>query len=120
MAVWLLLLTLFMKVVVPSGYMVGAAGGAFSIELCPGYEPQKPMAMPGGEHHPDTPDHGKAEMPCAFAGLTAPSLAGADPLLLAAAIVFIVRTVFRTASDREPGRRRLHLRPPLRGPPRIA
>lgn len=120
LAVWLLLLTLFMKVVVPSGYMIGTAGGAISIELCLGDEPKKPMAMPDGEHHPDKLDHGKAEMPCAFAGLTAPSIAGAGPLLLAAAIIFIVRTGFRTLVETEPGRPRLHLRPLLRGPPQIA
>ncbi|WP_221234545.1 hypothetical protein [Sphingomonas aerophila] len=115
--------TLLLKVVVPSGYMIDSDHGRFAITICPGVEPSSvTMEMPGlHDHMPDhgnSKDHGKVEMPCAFSGLTAPSLAGADPLLLAAAIVFIVRTAFRTAVDTEPTGPGLHLRPPLRGPPR--
>ena len=116
---------LLLKVLVPTGYMIDSDHGRFAITICPGVGSSSvTMAMPEmhGQmpDHGNSKDHGKVEMPCAFSGLTAPSLAGADPLLLAAAISFIVRTVFRTATDTEPAGSRLHLRPPLRGPPQNA
>lgn len=120
LAIWLVTLTLFMKVLVPTGYMFGTAHGVVSVELCPAYDAPEPMVMPGGEHHSDKGEHGKPEMPCAFAGLATPSLSGADPLLLAVAIAFIVRTGFRIAVETEPVGSRLHVRPPLRGPPQNA
>jgi hypothetical protein len=48
------------------------------------------ITIPGLEQgKPDGGDHpGKAEQPCAFAGLSAPSLAATDPILLAVAILF--------------------------------
>ena len=121
-ALGLVALALLLKLVVPTGYMIGTENGALTIELCSGAGPMK-MAMPmagmvHGSDHKD--DHAKADMPCAFAGLTLPSLAAADPLLLAAAIGFIIRTVFRTSAHAAPGRVPPYLRPPLRGPPAAA
>jgi hypothetical protein len=97
--------------------MIGLEHGSVVIELCSGYGPMKiDMPMSGMSHHDQKDDHGKAEQPCAFAGLSSPSLAAADPILLALAIIFILVTVFRRseingtlAAD--------YLRPPLRGPP---
>ena len=124
LAAWLIVLTLLVKLIVPSGYMLGWSGGRVTAELCSGVAPAPAVAhaMPGmvgmAHHTPDkTPEHGKVEMPCAFAGLVAPALGGADPLLLAAAIAFIVATVFRLAAPRRAARARPYLRPPLRGPP---
>jgi len=72
--------------------------------------------MPGMANHSGKSDHQEREMPCAFSGLTAPSLAAVDPVLLAIAIAFIVGLVrhVRTAVSiaAQP-----YLRPPLRGPP---
>jgi hypothetical protein len=118
-AAWLLAFALAMKLVVPGGYMIAVSSGAITIELCSGYGPQKMVAaMPGMTHHPAEPDdRAKAEMPCAFAGLFAASLAAADPLLLAAAIAFITLTVFRLSIGPTHPDVPTWLRPPLRGPP---
>lgn len=125
LAILLCVATLLLKVLVPTGHMIDSDHGRLAITICPGIERSSvTMRMPGVHgrmpDHGNSKDHGKADVPCAFSGLTAPSLAGADPLLLATAISFIVRTVFRTATDTEPAGSRLHLRPPLRGPPRNA
>lgn len=117
LAAWLFAAALLMKVLVPAGYMLDVSNGAVTIELCSGYGPMKmAVPMPGMTHHGDKHDRGKAEQPCAFAGLAAPALAGADPLLLAAALAFIIAAAFRAVVRPLPTRNR-HLRPPLRGPP---
>lgn len=116
-AAWLVASALLMKVLVPAGFMPVVSAGSITIELCSGYGPQKiTIAMPGMNHQQHKPDHQGKEMPCAFSGLSAPSLAAADPLLLAVAIAFIIATVFRVATP-SAARTPAFLRPPLRGPP---
>ena len=119
LAAWLVAAALLMKVLVPAGYMASVSAGSITIELCSGYGPQKMVVeMPGMTHHPDQKgEHSKAEMPCAFSGLSAPSLAGADPLLLAVAIAFVILTVFRIAARPALPGAPSYLWPPLRGPP---
>ena len=95
LAVWLIALTLLMKIVVPNGYMLGSSNGTITIEICSGYGPvTMTMAMPGMAHHDDKPDHGKAEQPCAFAGLNAPAMSGADPLLLTIPVALAATCAF--------------------------
>lgn len=135
---WLLLLlacTLFARLAVPSGFMPVLEGGRVTLQHCPGvgmaetHATAMPgMAMPGmvmadmvmadmdhgAPDHPDTP--GKVEPPCAFAGLGMPALAGTDPALLIAAILFAFVLAVRAIAQLPPpapGR----LRPPLRAPP---
>ncbi len=117
LAVWLIAVTLLMKIVVPSGYMLGSSHGTVTVEICSGYGPM-PMAMPGMAHHGDRQDQGKPEQPCTFAGLTAPALGGTDPLLLALFVAFIAATVFRAVVRPAP-RQHPRLRPPLRAPPAL-
>lgn len=115
--VGLLALTLLLKMVVPSGFMLGTAGGSVAIELCSGYGPET-VSMHGPADHRDHKDGpGKTEMPCAFAGLSAPSLAAAGAVPLAAAVVSIVATGPRGIVDTTMPEGPAHLRPPLRGPP---
>ncbi len=125
----LIVLTLLVRFAVPVGYMPVFAGNTVTIALCSGSGPMT-MAMTGvaamtgpargdsaSDHDPG--GHGKAEMPCGFAGLSAPFVAGADPVVLALAVAFIVATVFRAVAPRArvvPA----NLRPPLRGPPATA
>ncbi len=122
LAAWLVVLTLLMKMLVPTGYMFGTSStGSITIELCSGFGPVA-IAAPrhGMTHHHGQHDHkGKEMPPCAFSGLSAASLGGTDPLLLALAIAFIVTTVFLSVV---PSAVVLptYLRPPLRGPPRYA
>ena len=119
LAAWLVAAVLLMKVVVPVGYMASVSTGSITIELCSGYGPQKLVeAMPGMVHHPDNKrQHGKEMSPCAFSGLSAPSLAGADPLLLVIAIAFVLLTTFRMVKRPALPGAPSYLRPPLRGPP---
>ncbi|WP_426282234.1 DUF2946 family protein [Sphingomonas sp. NFX23] len=123
LAAWVLACALAMKILVPAGFMPVVSGGRVTIEICGGtvpvqtvMAPMMAMAMPGMAHHSGKSDHQEREMPCAFSGLTAPSLAAVDPVLLAIAIAFIVGLVrhVRTAVSiaAQP-----YLRPPLRGPP---
>ena len=113
--------TLLLKLLVPTGYMIGSEHGRLAIELCSGIEAGPTTVEMGGMHgamtdHGKSKDHGKAEMPCAFSSLSAASLGALDPIQLAALVAFIVagglslNAVPRTV-------RRTHLRPPLRGPP---
>ncbi|QNE32421.1 hypothetical protein F1C10_11015 [Sphingomonas sp. NBWT7] len=129
--------TLLLKLLIPTGYMVAANHGRIAIVVCPGAAPRaEAMAMPG--MHGDMPDHGmphqsmsghggagdhgkakdhgSAEMPCAFASLSAALLGAIDPLLLAALIAFVLATGFSAAIPPPPSRS-AYLRPPLRGPP---
>ena len=117
--------TLLLKLVVPSGYMIGGDHGRITIELCSGIaSPPMPMmmhaTMPGmkGEMPADhgKGDHGKTEMPCAFSGLSLASLGAVDPVLLAAFVAFIVAAGLCPVAQPAPPRR-TYLRPPLRGPP---
>jgi hypothetical protein len=115
---------LALRLLVPGGYMVAEQSGRITITLCPTTVPQPvrsmTMAMPGmhGEmpDHGKQQDHGKAEMPCAFSGLSAQALGAADPILVVAAIAFIMAAGLQRARPRAI-RRASYLRPPLRGPP---
>lgn len=120
-AVLLCAATLLLKLLVPTGYMIGSEHGRMTIELCSGLAPQ-PMAVDMPGMHGDMPDHGKskdhgkAEMPCAFSALSAASLAAVDTIQLAALIAFVMSVGLAGLALPLPSRR-AHLRPPLRGPP---
>ena len=120
-ATWLIAAALLMKVIVPAGYMPVISDGAIAIQLCSGFGPEMmAMAMPGmGDHHGEIDHSGKGDMPCGFAGHAPAAIAGADPILLIAAIAFIIATLFRMPLFR-PVRRIGYLRPYLRGPPAIS
>ncbi|TPG49334.1 DUF2946 family protein [Sphingomonas glacialis] len=112
---------LLLKLLVPAGYMVASDHGRLAIIICSGTMPSPmTMAMPGTHGDMTDPgapkDHGKAEMPCAFAGLSAAMMAAVDPILLAGLVAFVMAiglagAVLPTRSDPA------YLRPPLRGPP---
>lgn len=112
---------LMLKLLVPTGYMIGNDHGHITLELCSGIATQ-PMAkaMPGmhdgASGHGKSQDHGKAEMPCAFSGLSAASLGAIDPIQLAALIVFVM-AVGLAPAVLPAITRQGYIRPPLRGPP---
>ncbi|MBB3589225.1 hypothetical protein [Sphingomonas sp. BK481] len=75
--------------------MISSEHGRITIELCSGVVPNATtMAISG--MHGDMPDHGKsqdygkAEMPCAFAGLSAATLGAIDPVQLITLIAFVM------------------------------
>lgn len=113
--------TLLLRLVVPTGYMIGSEHGRVSIELCSGVAAQ-PMAMDmAGMHggmpdHGKSKDHGKAEIPCAFSGLSVASLGAVDSIQLVALIAFIIG-VGLCPAVLPASSRRTYLRPPLRAPP---
>lgn len=124
LAAWLIGIALLMRVAIPAGFMPVVVGTTVTIEICSGTGPMKmTMAMPGMDDHQDK--HGDrhsdrhSESPCGFAGLANPSLAGADSILLAFAVAFVIATTFRMVPLRQAGLPS-YLRPPLRGPPAAA
>ncbi len=113
--------TLLAKLLVPSGYMIASDHERTVIAICSGTGPATlTVAMPGMDHaapgHGDRGDHGKAEMPCAFAGLSAAVLAPLDPIQLAALIAFVMAAGLIGAALPLPAAP-VRLRPPPRGPP---
>tara|TARA_R110000868_G_scaffold212918_3_gene462808 strand:- start:7069 stop:7473 length:405 start_codon:yes stop_codon:yes gene_type:complete len=116
-----LALALLMKIVMPAGFMPTVSNGQIVVSICSGTGPMTMvMTIPGLGQEKSEGDghHGKAEQPCAFSGLSAPSLAAADPILLAAAILFVLALGTRPMAlpaSTAPS----YLRPPLRGPPAI-
>lgn len=121
LAVLICAATLLLKLLVPTGYMIDSDHGRLAITICSGVAPATTtMDMPG--MHGDMPDHGKskdhgkAEMPCAFSGLSAAVLGPIDPIQLAALIAFVL-AVGLTASVPPAPSQPAFLRPPLRGPP---
>lgn len=128
LAALLLALALCMKALVPSGYMLGNAGSSgttvLTVRLCTAslsapstrqiaIRQDGSVADDGAQ---DSAGHGKTGDTCPYAALTMASLAGADAVLLAAALLFILTLGF--APVIAPRIARVpHLRPPLRGPP---
>ena len=114
---------LLLKLLVPTGYMIGSDHGAMAIIICTGMAPATVMMDMPGMHgdsadHGKSKDHGKAEQPCAFTGLSTAMTEAVDPIQLTELIAFImaigmVGVLLPTPSGPA------FLRPPLRGPPAI-
>lgn len=118
----LIALALLMRLLVPGGSMPRFDAQGLRLVVCTGEATHVEIDVPLGQAH----DHGAPPQgdlhkagPCAFAGLSAPVLGGAGPLLLATAIL----AAFAAALWRRPilaPRAPAALRPPLRGPPATA
>lgn len=129
LAATVLLAALLVRMLVPAGFMPVVEDGRLTLAICSGYGPVAAApaahgmdhggghAMAGMTHHED-PQH-QAQNPCAFADLAVPALGGADPIQLAAALLFIVAAALLPRRQVAP-RAASHLRPPLRGPPLTA
>ena len=121
LAVLICAATLLLKLLVPTGYMIGSDHGHLAITICSGTAPAA-MTMDVPAMHGDmadhgkSNDHGKAEMPCAFSGLSFAVLGAIDPIQLAALIVFVLALGLAATILPAPSRP-TYLRPPLRGPP---
>lgn len=111
---------LCLKVIVPTGFMVGGDMRSITVQIChdAGDGPLvKEIAVPVKEGMSDGP--GKpAKGECPYAALSMVSLTGTDAALLALALAFIIALGFAPISFAPP-RRDYHLRPPLRGPPAL-
>lgn len=114
----LLALALAMKLAVPAGFMPVASPGQIMVLVCTEFGPQHvAIEVPGMPAKPA--DGAKMDQTCVFAGLGLAWLPGTDPVLLAAALIFILALGFVAVVvprlERTP-----YLRPPLRGPPLTA
>jgi hypothetical protein len=138
-------LALALRALIPGGYMLSATPDGLAIVPCsavftPAPEPAAAgphdhhlMVSHGGMDHaaiaahaaakpsPSSPKaehekHAAAQQACPYAVLSLASLAGTDPILLAAALAFVLALAF--APRPLPSFRRTpFLRPPLRAPP---
>lgn len=124
MAVMLVMATLCMKALVPTGYMVGPLVGqgtkTLSIEFCSDGLTQtaaKQIVIPmKDDADRSSGEHDSAKGDCAFSALSMASLGGAQPDLLSDALGFILETGFAPLAA--PAlQSSFDLRPPLRGPP---
>lgn len=116
-AALLVALSLCMKALIPAGYMLGSETKTITVQICAdslGHQFTKQIDV----GHKDS-GKSKADAPCAFTALTHGALGGADPILLAAALLFILALAFAPLLALAP-KRVHHLRPPLRGPPALA
>ncbi|WP_343525699.1 hypothetical protein [Sphingomonas sp.] len=136
LAVFLCAAALLLKLIVPSGYMIGATQGRMAIILCPGSTVSRVAPMPharmhghGSGHDAAAPlhesgghhgrEHGGTEMPCAFAGLSTPALPPVDPIPLARLVIANIASA-TMAIVLAPNLAAPYLRPPLRGPPALS
>jgi hypothetical protein len=122
LALLFLAVTLLVKALVPSGYMIGGNFKTLTVQICAdssGGVITKQMAVPikdgPGEVSGQAAKDGGI---CAFTALSFGSLAATDIELLAAALAFILALGFTTQAA--PHRAAISwLRPPLRGPPSL-
>lgn len=114
----LVMLALALKAVVPTGFMIEAGARTVTVLVChdaSGGTGTRQIALPARSGQNDA--LGKvANETCPYAGLSMASLGGADPVVLALALAFIVALGFRPIAVRHAGPVS-YLRPPLRGPP---
>lgn len=120
----LVALALAVKALVPAGYMISSAGERFlTVTICAdasGSLKQMRIAIPvKGDTGSDHSEAADKSQPCAFSGLGHAALDGADPVLLAAALAFILLAGFAPLRA-PPARDNPFLRPPLRGPPSLS
>ncbi|WP_179506838.1 MULTISPECIES: hypothetical protein [unclassified Sphingomonas] len=126
MAFAVMALALAMKAIVPAGYMIGAESKVLTIRICD--ETQLSAAVQNALSARDivipmkgepAGKHSKGEGMCPYGALSFAGLAGADPIQLALALLFILAAGFAALALPAP-RRAAHLRPPLRGPPALS
>ncbi len=123
MAALLIALTLAMKALVPAGFMLGGDSRVITVQICAdalGQQITQKIVLPlnqSGGHSGE--DKAKTDSPCHFTALGHAMLGGADPVLLALALVFILALGFAPVLAPAP-RRIAFLRPPLRGPPALS
>ncbi|MEO0062347.1 MAG: hypothetical protein RLZZ08_907 [Pseudomonadota bacterium] len=120
LAMVLMVLALCLKAALPAGFMLSAdAAHVLTVTVCSettGAVKQMQITVPQRHDAPGKTVPAQKDGTCAFAGHGMAALGGADVLLLAAALAFIL--LLGLAPERvTPPARPAYLRPPLRGPP---
>lgn len=117
LALLLLALIFAAKAFVPAGYMLGAPGKVLTISICAdaqGASFTRQIVVPHSKA--DGGGAAQAKGDCAWASQTFAATPGADPIVLALALAFILALGFAAVTP--PLLASVHrLRPPLRGPP---
>jgi hypothetical protein len=117
------LLALALRALLPAGTMLAQQGRTLSVAICAdatGLPKLREIVVPGMQRDGHQP--AKAGMDgnaCPYAGLAMASLAGADPVLLAAALALLMVLGLRPVAT-PPAAASRRLRPPLRAPPAFA
>lgn len=120
LAFGLIALALCLKIVVPSGYMMVQDTRTITLQVChdaTGEGSDLTISVPvksAGHDGPGKPAKGE----CPYGALSMVALGGADPILLALALAFIMLLGF-APTRYPPATRFAHIRPPLRGPPAL-
>ena len=116
LALWLVAAALFVRAVVPAGYMVDANATTLTFTICSdatGEMKTHSIAIPD-----DDTGAKQADNPCAFSGLGQAMLGGVDAPLVAAAMLFILALGFAPVTM-PLLQRCVYLHPPAQGPPAI-
>ncbi|NLR72071.1 hypothetical protein HGI47_14440 [Novosphingobium sp. ERN07] len=120
MAFVLVMASLCMKVVVPSGFMIAQNSKVLTVQICSdgfGHSLTKQLVIPmKGEPSDSSSKQGKGD--CPFSTLSMASVSGADQALLGLALAFILALGFVPVRGALPSPF-FYLRPPLRGPPAL-
>ncbi len=121
LALGLVMAAFALKALVPGGYMLSAGARVITVQLCDDtgaghLTTQIAIPMKSGSA---PSDHAKSQGACPYSSLSHASLGGADPVLLALALTFILLLGFLPLASL-PARHSFYLRPPLRGPPLFA
>ncbi len=119
LALALVVLALAARLLVPAGIMPGSGDRVLTVQICAdatGLPKAQLLVIPG---KPAPHEDSSAKGTCAFAGLAAPALSGADPVLLALALAFILSLGLALAAPALPVRYP-RFQPPSRGPPAFA
>ena len=120
LALLVVITALCMKIVVPTGFMIGQNSKVLTVQICDetfGNHAVKQLIIPMKDGSSESGNkQGKVE--CPFSSLSMASMTGADPALLALALAFILALGFAPVQTALP-KRVTHLRPPLRGPPAL-
>jgi len=113
---------LFLRLLVPAGWMPAPSRGAFAIEPCPAAAPAASVRAEAHHHHggPDHQSHGSShDGDCAFAPLSA-GIASLDLAPLAAAPVLIAQPQATPLAAPPLKTGPPALPPPATGPPALA
>lgn len=108
----LALAALWMQVLIPQGFMVGATAGAPALVICTGHGALQAADHPGKAPKP------ASDAPCAFAGH---GVAAAPPILTPLALAGFQPTALAVQSFvcQSPGRGLAAPPPPSQGPPQL-
>lgn len=118
LAIWFAVLAIAARLVVPSGFMPERAGNHVVMAVCTSSGPLVTLVqVPGAST--DTRDGSETirpASPCSVSATDTSICSAVDPVLLTAALAFIIKTsIFHAVRSTVPAPPRL--RPPLRGPP---